>query len=199
MSVRNLGPAVIVGAEALGQPGQRRFRLFARTEGFSAFWWLEKEQLLNLSVAIDRVMVEVSHGRILRVEAQAGGLPPQPGDLPDDFPLLPDYDFQIGQLGLSFDGQAFLLLVTPFEIREEKSGEPEIVLQSDDALALPFTVEQALQLSSRITFVVEGGRPVCPHCHQLLDGSPHACTKQNGHRQIIQIIMDDDDSDEEGA
>lgn len=199
MSMRDLGPTEILGAEAIGQPGQRRFRLFARTKAHSAILWMEKEQLLNLSLVIDRILAQISEGRILRTEARAGGLPDVGLSLPVDFPSLPDYDFQVGQLRLNFDGEqeTFLLAAIPFEIIEDGSGEPQISLRSDDTLSFQFTIGQAQRLTSRITSLASGGRPICPLCRTPLDGGPHACVKQNGHREIIQVLKDDSNDEEE--
>lgn len=199
MSIRDLGSARVLGAEAIGQPGQRRFRLFARTRAYSAILWMEKEQLLNLSLVIDRILAQISEGRILRTEARAGGLASAGDDLPSDFPMPPDYDFQVGQLRLNFDGEreTFLLAAVPFEIEEDESGEPQISLHSDDALSFQFTLEQAQLLTNRITVLASSGRPVCPLCHTPLDGGPHACIKQNGHREIIQAIREEDGDEEE--
>lgn len=198
MSMRDLGVAEIVGAEAIGEPGKRRFRLFARTRAHTALLWMEKEQLLNLSLVIDRMLAQISEGRILRTEARAGGLPAGQGDLPGDFPASPDYEFQVGQLRLSFEGQreTFALSAVPFEIEEDERGEPQLFLRSDDALTFLFTLEQAQNLTGRITYLVSSGRPVCPLCHTPLDGGPHACVKQNGHREIIQVLAEEDDEDE---
>jgi len=199
MSTTNLGTVEILGAEALGQPGQRRFRLFARTRTSSVLLWIEKEQLFNLSLVIDRVLAQISEGQILRVEAQVGGLPPQSGELPGDFPGTPDHELQSGQLRLNFDEQRalFILIALPFEIDEDESGEPQIVLLPDDALSLQFSLEQAQRLASRITFLVKSGRPVCPLCQAPLDDGPHACEKQNGHHKIIQVVLEENEDDEE--
>ena len=199
MNMRELGTAEILSAEAIGQPGQRRFRLFARTRTYSAILWMEKEQLLNLSLVIDRILAQISEGRILRTEARAGGLPSTGEDMPGDFPLPPDYDFQVGQLRLTFDGEreAFTLVAVPFEIVTDESGEPQLSLRSDDALSFLFTTEQAQNLTGRITFLLSSGRPVCPLCHTPLDGEPHACIKQNGHREIIQVLKGEDDDEED--
>jgi uncharacterized repeat protein (TIGR03847 family) len=199
MSVRDLGTATTLGADAVGQPGQRRFRLFARTRAYSAILWMEKEQLLNLSLVIDRILAQVSEGRILRTEAQAGGLPSAGGEMPDDFPISPDFDLQVGQLRLSFEGDQdlFTLVAVPFEITEDEQGEPRLYLHSDEALSIFFSIEQAQRLASRITALVNAGRPVCPLCHAPLDGGPHACIKQNGHREIIQLLEEEEDDEEE--
>jgi uncharacterized repeat protein (TIGR03847 family) len=195
MSTRDLGAARVLGAESIGQPGQRRFRLFARTKAYSAILWMEKEQLLNLSLAIDRILVQASEGRILRVEARADSLPGTVTSLPDNFPMPADYDFQVGQLRLTFDSElsTFILAAVPFEIAENELGEPQLYLQSEDALSLQFSIEQARDLTSRITLLVSRGRPVCPLCNAPLDDGPHSCPKQNGHREIIQIIKEEDD------
>jgi len=195
MSTRDLGAAHVLGAEAIGQPGQRRFRLFARTKAYSAILWMEKEQLLNLSLAINRTLVQASEGRILRVEARADSLPGTVTNLPDGFPMPADYDFQVGQLRLTFDNElsTFILAAVPFEVAENELGEPQLYLQSEDELSLQFSIEQARDLTNRITLLVSRGRPVCPLCNAPLDGGPHACPKQNGHREIIQIIKEEDD------
>lgn len=197
MSARDLGAVETLGADTVGQPGQRRFRLFARTKASSALLWMEKDQLINLSLVIDRMLAQISEGRILRTEAQSGGLPDQGGDIPSDFPVSPDYDFQVGQLRLNFEGhrEAFVLVAVPFDIVEDEEGEPQIDMHSDDALSLLFSVAQAQQLTRRITNLVSKGRPVCPLCHTPLDGGPHACVKQNGHREILRELEDEDDEE----
>lgn len=198
MSMKDLGTAEQMGAEAIGQPGQRRFRMFVRTRTSSALLWMEKEQLLNLSLIIDRILAQISEGRILRTEARAGGLISTTGDLPADFPDPAEFDIQVGQLRLSFDAEdeTFTLAAVPFSIEENESGEPQLDLRAEDALAFLFTLEQAQQLSSRITFLVSSGRPLCPFCQTPLDGRPHACVKQNGHREIIQMMSEEDDEEE---
>ncbi len=195
MSTRDLGTAEVLVVEALGQPGQRRFRLFARTRAYSALLWAEKEQLLNLSLVIDRILAQASEGRVLRIEARAGEADRENFTLPDDFPGLPDYDFQVGQLRLNFESErnTFVLAAVPFQVAENERGEIQPYLQADDALSLQFSMEQAQELARRITLLAGSGRPVCPLCHAVLDGGPHTCARQNGHREVIQILRDESD------
>lgn len=201
MSTADLGLAKLVGADAVGQPGQRRFRLFVlgQSPALSAVMWLEKEQLNNLSLALDRVLAQLSEGRILRTEAQAGP-PPRPLEMPDTFPKRPDYEFQIGRLLLNYEENRDLLVLiaVPMEIRTEARGQdPRIFLLEEDALSFLFTLEQAHELTRSIAVLVSSGRPVCPLCHTPLDGGPHACVKQNGHREIVQVLEEDDEEEEE--
>src|SRR5256885_4234632 len=80
-----LGSVELLGADAIGQPGQRRFCLFARSWHGSALMWMEKEQLNRLSLTLDRVLAQLTEGQVLRTEAQAG-IRPAPTSLPADFP-----------------------------------------------------------------------------------------------------------------
>jgi len=195
MSV-DLGPVSVLGADAVGQPGQRRFRLFAQSVRGSAVMWMEKEQLTSLSVALDRSLALLTEGQMLRTEASADARP-EPQSIPADFPENPTYDFQVGQMKLNFDESdvTFLLNVTPLEIVMEQAEEPQVIMREEDSISFVFTQQEAYQLSNSITAVVSAGRPVCPLCHKPLDGGPHACAKMNGHKDIIQIEEREDEEE----
>ncbi len=190
----DLGLAELLGAEAVGQPGQRRFRLFVQTTYNSAVMWMEKEQLNSLSLALDRFLAQITEGQMLRTEAQAGGRPIAAG-MPTDFPRQPTYEFQVGQMKVNYDERAmrFLLSAVPLEIIMERGQEPQVLMNEDEAVSFLFTHEQARYLSSTISLVVSSGRPVCPLCRTPLDGGPHACVKQNGHREIVQVEEGEED------
>jgi uncharacterized repeat protein (TIGR03847 family) len=190
----DLGLVQVLGADAVGQPGQRRFRLFTLSNLGSAVMWLEKEQLAGLAEAVDRSLALISEGSVLRVEARPGGLPEVEG-MPDNFPLYPNYEVQIGQMRLNFDEQemTFTLNIIPIEAILESGEEPQIAMVYDEAITFAFTLPQAQALSHNIQGVMAAGRPVCPLCHTPLDDGPHACVKQNGHREIIQIENSDED------
>jgi uncharacterized repeat protein (TIGR03847 family) len=197
MSTADLGIAKVLGADAVGQPGQRRFRLFVQGQrpAHSAIMWLEKEQLSNLSLALDRVLAQLTEGRILRTEAQAGP-PPRPVEMPATFPKSPDYEFQIGRLLLNYEERRELLalIIVPMEIRTKPgSPEPQVFLLEDEAISFLFTFQQAQELTRSINILLSSGRPVCPLCHTPLDGGPHACVKQNGHREIVQVMEEDEE------
>ncbi len=195
---KDLGPVDIVGAEAVGQPGQRRFRLFALARNISVAMWMEKEQLNNLSIALDRILAQLTAGRILRTEAQAAPLP-APEGAPANFPARPNFEFQVGQLRISYDEKRNLLVLSsiPIELLMEPGQEPQVILREEETLSFRFTLEQAHKLTSDITILVSSGRPVCPLCRAPLDGGPHACVKQNGHRELVQVLEDDVDDTEE--
>ena len=191
----DLGPVDVLGAEAIGQPGQRRFRLFVRSPRGSAVMWMEKEQLNSLSLALDRFLAQLSGGQLLRTEAQAGERR-QPASMPTSFPRTPNYDFQVAQIKIGYDEyqNRFLLSITPLEIIMEPGQEPQAVIDEEAAVSFFFALPQAQQLSEDIATIVSAGRPVCPFCGTPLDGSPHACVKQNGHHEIV--LIDEEDEEE---
>lgn len=193
----DLGRVDVLGADAVGQPGQRRFRLFAQADRRSLFLWMEKEQLNTLALALDRIMAQVTEGDVLRVIAQAVQ-PPKADSLPDDFPSHPTYEFQVGQIRIGYDERHRLLalIASPIEILLEPGQEPRAVIREDESISLLFTMPQAQHFTQSIATLVAGGRPVCPLCNTPLDGGPHACIRQNGHREVIQELEEDEFEDE---
>ncbi|GCE14304.1 DUF3090 family protein [Tengunoibacter tsumagoiensis] len=184
---RNIGLVHTIGADAVGRPGQRRFRLFMQGSSSSAFLWMDKEQLRALSEALDRSLALLTDGQILRTEASVNERREIPG-LPVDFPAAPTYDTQVGQMRLSYDEgtEYFLLYAVPIEAVLENE-ESQLFVNEEDLFSCAFTRQQAQELSRVIIDLIAAGRPVCPLCHAPLDGGPHACVKQNGHRDIVRI------------
>src|SRR5690348_16992433 len=143
MSV-DLGVVRTLGAEAVGQPGQRRFRLFVRNKHESAVMWMEKEQLNSLALTIDRFLAQLTEGQVLHIEAQAGGFHAL-STLPTDFPNVPDHELQVGRFILGYDEtkQLFLLSAIPMDVLIEPGQEPELVLREDEAVTFSFTRQTA--------------------------------------------------------
>jgi len=192
----DLGRINVLGTDAVGLPGQRRFRLFVESVRGSAIMWMEKEHLNSLSMVLDRSLAVISDGEVLRTEAKAGE-PARASGIPEDFPAHPTYEIQVGQMKLTYDEEdsMFLLSVTPLEIIVERGQEPQVYMHEKDSITFIFTQEDAQELSSSISQVVASGRPVCPLCHTPLDGGPHACVKQNGHREILQVEEGEDEEE----
>jgi uncharacterized repeat protein (TIGR03847 family) len=171
----NMGRVDWIGAEALGVPGQRTFRLLAYTESSSAQLWVEKEQLQALAEAIARMILEIDTERGLELgTAQAT---PAAGK-PSDFPASPDIDLQVGALRLRYDSQRDLIALEAFE-RETPEGEPP-------AFRCLTSREQMEALQNNSMEVVAAGRPRCPLCGTPLssEGMPHFCPPTNGHQKL---------------
>jgi len=179
----DFGRVELFDVEAIGQPGRRRFRLFARGRGRTASLWIEREQLQTLVDALDQLVAQLSGGDVLRPLLQ-----PQAADAlsaPADFPSSPDIEFQIGELSLGFDERNNLLalLATPIEVVEEE-GAMRARRSREPGFAARFTREQARTLSQHIQGILASGRPRCSYCGAPLGPEPHICPKRNGHHPI---------------
>jgi uncharacterized repeat protein (TIGR03847 family) len=163
---RPFGPLIHIAADAIGQPGQRRFRLRALNErSESATFWLEKEQLIALGEAIETVLSDegYEHQRL-------------PLDDRDPEPVYPanSLEMRLAQLsmGLNRDTRRIVLIAGD-------SPDP------DDSDATSLTMEldyrQAHELRAQITEVVAAGRPPCPLCTGPMDPAGHVCVRTNGH------------------
>src|SRR5437660_8992644 len=109
----NLGAVDLLGADAIGEPGQRRFRLFARSRRAAMLIWIEKEQLSSLALELDRLLAQLTEGRILRTIAEApeggmGAINQAPTGMPATFPKSPDYELQASGPG----GQAVQMVLS---------------------------------------------------------------------------------------
>jgi uncharacterized repeat protein (TIGR03847 family) len=177
----DLGRAELVGAEAIGVPGNRRFRVFARSRRGTASLWLEREQMEALATAIDQLLAESSNALVLRPVVQANAAPP-PG-APADFPASADADFQVGQLQVGYDEENDIILLRAEPLRILEPGEDPEEIEFQPQLSAYLTHTQAERLSAHITSALAGGRPRCPLCGRPMEPA-HVCEKQNGFHPI---------------
>jgi len=162
---RDFGSLIHLSAEAVGQPGQRRFRLRALNDrGESASLWLEKEQLTALGEAIESVLKDQGY------EYQR--LPPDDVEPDAVLPYDSTVDFRIAQLsmGVNQDAQRIVLI---------SIDGPD----TDDAsrLTVEFDYRRGHELRRQIVDVVAAGRPPCPLCTAPMDPAGHVCVRTNGH------------------
>ncbi len=158
-----------VGAEAIGAPGQRSFRLIARGRGEYVSLWMEKEQLNALGTAIQQ--------QIVRLGRPAAGERPARLLEGRELPATAEVEFRCGQLGLGYDErrQEFVLLAYP-----QEAGENDPAAWSGR-----ISLAQARSLSREIERLVNAGRPHCPLCGLLIEGPTHNCPRANGHAKEL--------------
>jgi uncharacterized repeat protein (TIGR03847 family) len=180
--MRDLGRVELLDAEAIGKPGERRFRLFARSPRGTASLWMEREQLEALSLAIDQMLTQVSEGDVLRPEALAE-VPDAPS-APADFPEEPDIEFQIAQMQIGYDEDRdqILMRAAPLQLVEQ-DGELAVREDAPMLFSAYITRAQASTLSAHIMGILARGRPRCPFCGRPME-QPHVCEKQNGYHPI---------------
>jgi uncharacterized repeat protein (TIGR03847 family) len=160
---RELGDVQRARVEALGEPGQRRFRLLAVINGETFIAWMEKQQLDALGRALEQVLDQ---------------LPERGPDLlplydPIDFDFETRRQFRVGRMELGFDEEHDRLVVIAHDIEAD--------LDEDSGFTCRLTRSQARDLSNDAAAVVAAGRPRCVLCGQPMGSGPHACPQQNGH------------------
>src|SRR5262245_39745182 len=157
----DFGRASSIDAEAVGQPGSRRFRLLVQSAGQSASVWMEKQQLANVGEWFDE-----TNQRLDRE---------QPGSDPDEEPgpiaAIYDIEFTAGQMSLGYQEERNVFVLQCFDLQ---SG------RQDPSFRCLISRGQARVLSAKIARVVAAGRPICPLCAMPMEADHH-CPRSNGH------------------
>ncbi len=164
--LRDFGALSHISAEAIGEPGRRRFRLTALGQsGDSASMWLEKEQLAALGDAIETVLAGEGY--------QHSAAPPDDIAPPMEFPARPGTDFRIVQLSMGVDQRRGKMIIVAADA--EEGGEVSVSME--------IGFRSAYELRQQITAVIAAGRPPCPLCGGPLDPEGHVCPRTNGHHE----------------
>lgn len=149
--------------EALGEPGQRRFRLVVVIDGHTVIAWMEKEQVGRLGDLLLDVLE--------RLPSVAGDEGLTAGN------IVPDENtadqFRAGRMELSYDEEDDRLIVIIHDIEAEEGARP--------ALSFRMSRAQTRQFCEDADELVTAGRPTCPLCGRPMGPGPHVCEKQNGH------------------
>ena len=169
-----------VRAEAIGQPGQRRFRLMAIVEGQTRIVWMEKEDLRRLGQALEQVLANL------------------PDSDPDssttqfttaDFDLESATQIRAGRMELGYDEKSNRLILIAHDF--------ETVEETTPAFVVRLTPTMARDLAEEAAIVVAAGRPRCPLCGIPIEPEGHTCPKQNGHfPHRLEEVQDDEEDDE---
>jgi uncharacterized repeat protein (TIGR03847 family) len=156
------GRALSIDAEAIGRPGQRRFRLLVSSVSATACVWMEKEQLAGIGDWIRETVQRLDR-------EQPNG---EPDVEPSPFSAIFDLEFQAGQIGLGFLEQDAAFAIQAFEAGTSGNQPTFRALLSRG---------QARVLAAKIESVVAGGRPICPLCSMPMEPEGHTCPRTNGH------------------
>lgn len=149
--------------EAIGQPGERRFRLLSIVNGQSYAIWMEKEQVRALGLALEQMLERL----------------PDAGPILPSNPGLAEFDretrkqFRVGRMELGYDDDEDRIVVVAHDLNSQEDA--------DAAFACRITRDQARDLSAEAAAVVAAGRPRCTMCGEPMGPGPHVCPQQNGH------------------
>jgi uncharacterized repeat protein (TIGR03847 family) len=160
-------------ADALGDPGQRRFRIMAIIDNETHIVWMEKQQLQALGMAIEQLLEQVPEDEEIVIGAES----------PLDFDETTRHQFRVGRIELGYDVTRGRVVISTFDIQLEDEGAPA-------TLVLRLDLRQSAELSADAATIVAAGRPFCPMCGQPMDPEGHVCPQQNGH---LPLSLDDSD------
>lgn len=158
--LHDFGPIDELKPEAIGVPGNRRFRLLLRQGRRTACFWMEKTQLGALADAVSELLAQVEGGQS-PVEPQATGSFPEPYEI----------EVQTGRLALGYNEASGLFLVLLYDIDAETEAQ-ENASEDEEAevtaanmrptLRCEATRNQLEKFYSDAAQVIQAGRPPKP-------------------------------------
>ena len=122
----DFGSADLVAPEAIGEPGNRTFRLQIRSGSKAASLWLEKEQLSALALGLQQT--------IQRTTDPGPGGADDPVPPSNDMPAEPDVDFKVGKLGLGYDEERGMIVIFAYTIEDAESEQPSFTCRATPRL-----------------------------------------------------------------
>ncbi len=164
-----------VRVEAIGEPGQRRFRLMAIIDGETHVAWMEKQQLQALGLALEQLLDQLPDtGPDLSPESIA------------TFDPESRKQFRVGKIELGYEERTDRIVVIAHDVASE---------DEEPAMTCRLTREMTREISADAAAVVAAGRPRCTMCGSPMGPGPHVCPEQNGHfpQAIVEISPEDMD------
>jgi uncharacterized repeat protein (TIGR03847 family) len=168
-----------IQVEAIGEPGERRFRLLAMVNAQTYAVWMEKQQVHALGLALEQMLE--------RLPDAGPALPQAAGLHVQDFDRETRKQFRVGRMELGYDDDEDRIVIVAHDLNAQDD--------SDAAFACRVTRGQARDLSAEAAAVVAAGRPRCTMCGAPMGPGPHVCPQQNGHFRHELESEDDDESD----
>ena len=166
-AVYDLNPVAKLTIGAIGPPGQRVFYLQGQSGDELVSLIIEKQHAVALAASLDELLAELD-ARFPRPVARDTGTGGGELALPVE-PL-----FRVGQIGLGYDQTADLVVIIAYETTLEEDEDGSVVRFWGKR-------EQMRTLRNLALAAVEGGRPTCPICGELIEPTGHLCPRRNGH------------------
>jgi uncharacterized repeat protein (TIGR03847 family) len=160
----DFGHAEVLEPEAIGEPGQRAFRLRIMSGSDSASLWLEKEQLAALTLAFRHLLEQTE-------ERPSDEAPPPPSD--QAFPEPAQVDMKLGRLGIGYDEDLRMVTIFAYATDEAEDAPPTFACQVN--------LKQCVTFAQRAEETINAGRPVCVLCGMPIEKEGHKCHRRNGH------------------
>lgn len=151
-----------LSVEAIGKPGERTFRILVRDAQGSATIWLEKDQLLQLALAIDQMITSLPNIKTTQMDSQ------------EKETISAQLEFKAGRLILGHDDSSGRFVIDAHDIDAGEKEPATVRLWNDPSQAKKFA-DEAMD-------VCAAGRPLCSLCGDPIDKNGHICPRTNGHR-----------------
>ena len=155
-----------LNAEALGEPGQRTFRILVDGGGGSAVIWMEKEQLFQMALAMKQLLAAVP-------EVQT---PSTAHFEQREAPPSTHLEFKLGKLVLGQEATSGRIIIDAHDEESSEGDTPTVRVWGERSQVNTFA-EEAIR-------VCAAGRPLCPLCGGPIDKTGHSCPMSNGHHPL---------------
>lgn len=155
----DFGPIDEMKPEAIGVPGNRRFRILFRKGRQVACFWLEKQQMGALADTVNELLAQVEGG-------YGSGEPQPTGNFPEPF----TFEYQTGRMALDFNPVSDYFSILLFDVeaelalQEQFAGREEEIDEADlrPTLRVEVTRNQLEKFYNDAATVIESGRPQPP-------------------------------------
>ena len=165
----DFGRAELLEPEAIGEPGQRLFRLRVMSSGEAATLWLEKEQLAALTLAM-RQLIEQADNEDEQSEE------PEQVAASREFPAEAEIDFKLGRLGIGYDERRRMVTIFAYGMDLDEDAPPTFACQA--------SLDQCEAFAERAESTINAGRPTCILCGVAIEHGEHKCLRRNGHSKL---------------
>lgn len=163
----DLDPVHRITAHAIGQPGQRTFYLQARRGRELVSLTAEKEQIMALAQAIEKLIEELATKNPQLSESDDLLLA---RDMSLEEPIEPA--FRIAHMGIGYDAERDMVILIVQGIPEDESN-------TAPTARFGATRRQMHVLGSHAAEVVARGRRICGNCRRPIDPGGHFCPQMN--------------------
>ena len=156
-----------IRADAIGEPGQRRFRIIVSVGNVSANLWLEKTQLFRLSVVIKQEIINIGYSEQTYESSSTGNISDIDSKEPDPF------EIDVDNINLLYIQEESLFSISVYGLENDTEPETHLVFKIQK--------EQLNLFADQAQEVCAAGRPLCPLCNSPMGDEPHRCARSNGH------------------